>query len=205
MAITTYAELQSAVSNWLDRTDLSDRAPEFIALAEAAMKRDVRHYSMEAREALTIDGRYEDLPSDWVETIRVEISKSSGITRIDLASRDEMLQMRTNTTQAAAPCYYAHVAGQLEFYPTPDQAYTGEIVYYQAIPSLSDAATSNWLLVAAPDAYLYGALMQSAPFLVEDERLITWNQLYQTAIASLNADSRQATHSGSGLRMRMRK
>ena len=77
MAITTYAELQTAVSNWLDRTDLTARAPEFIALAEASMQRDIRHYSMEARAALTIDGRYEDLPADWSETIRVEISKNS--------------------------------------------------------------------------------------------------------------------------------
>ena len=40
MAITTYAELKTAISNWLDRTDLDDRIPEFIALAEARHRRD---------------------------------------------------------------------------------------------------------------------------------------------------------------------
>lgn len=168
------------------------------------MQRDIRHYSMEARAALTIDGRYEDLPADWSETIRVEISKNSKTTRLELTTRDEMLEMRENSSAAAAPCYYAHIAGQLEFLPSPDQAYTGEILYYQKFQALADDNTSNWLLVAAPDAYLYGALMQSAPFLVEDARLGVWNPLYQTAIASLNAASTQATFSGSGLRMRIK-
>ena len=47
MAIGTYAELQTAVANWLDRDDLTDRIPEFIALAEAKMNRNLRISLME--------------------------------------------------------------------------------------------------------------------------------------------------------------
>jgi len=36
MSITTYAELQSAIGNWLDHSLFSARIPEFIALFEAA-------------------------------------------------------------------------------------------------------------------------------------------------------------------------
>lgn len=42
MAITTYQELQDAVSNWLDRSDLTTRIPEFISLAEGEMRRQLR-------------------------------------------------------------------------------------------------------------------------------------------------------------------
>ena len=47
MAIGTYSELQTAVANWLDRDDLTDRIPEFIALAEAKMNRVLRISLME--------------------------------------------------------------------------------------------------------------------------------------------------------------
>lgn len=42
MAIATYAELQDAVANWLDRSDLTVRIPEFISLAEGEMRRQLR-------------------------------------------------------------------------------------------------------------------------------------------------------------------
>ena len=47
MAISTYSELQTAAANWLDRSDLSDRIPEFIALAEARFNRILRIRDME--------------------------------------------------------------------------------------------------------------------------------------------------------------
>jgi len=58
MAISTYSELQTAVANWLDRDDLTDRIPEFIALAEARFNRVLRLRSMESKQtASTIGGR----------------------------------------------------------------------------------------------------------------------------------------------------
>ena len=42
MAIGTYAELQTAVANWLDRGDLTDRIVEFIDLAEVRINRIIR-------------------------------------------------------------------------------------------------------------------------------------------------------------------
>ena len=61
MAIGTYAELQTAVANWLDRDDLTDRIPEFIALAEAKMNRVLRISLMEnVSTALLMSGGVRD-------------------------------------------------------------------------------------------------------------------------------------------------
>ncbi len=49
MSISTYAELQTAVGNWLNRADLTARIPEFIELFEARVKRDLRVRQMEKR------------------------------------------------------------------------------------------------------------------------------------------------------------
>ena len=69
MAIGTYAELQTAVANWLDRGDPTDRIVEFIDLAEARMNRNLRLRLMEttATGTLTAGTREYDLPTDYIQ------------------------------------------------------------------------------------------------------------------------------------------
>ena len=78
------------------------------------------------------------------------------------------------------------------------------MLYRASVPALSDSVTTNWLLTSAPDAYLYGALLQAAPYLSDDNRIGVWGSLYENAITELNADSDKAKHGGSGQRMKIR-
>ena len=74
MAITTYAQLQTATANWLDRTDLSARIPEFIELAEANFNRVIRQPDMIAKDdSFSIAGRYTTLPANTLEIIRIVV------------------------------------------------------------------------------------------------------------------------------------
>ena len=50
MSIATYAELRTAVENWLDHTLFTARVPEFIALFEAAANRRLRVRQQESLE-----------------------------------------------------------------------------------------------------------------------------------------------------------
>lgn len=54
------------------------------------------------------------------------------------------------------------------------------MVYWQTIPSLSASNPQNWLVIREPGLYLYGALCESAPFLKEDQRLVTWGTLFRS-------------------------
>lgn len=199
MAITTYAELQAQIEGYLDRTDLP--VTTFIALAEAAMNRDLRHWRMEARSTGTVSARFVDLPSGWRETVRLSVSRRV----LDLVSDDEIATMRAQAEDTAGqPAYYAFTAGQIELYPTPDGDYTLEHVYLGEIAALSVSNTSNWVLDQAPDAYLYGSLIHSAPYLVEDARLATWGSLYASALDSLQREGKRAAHSGSGRKIKVR-
>lgn len=205
MALTTYSELQSAVADWLLRTDLTAVIPDFITLAEADIERKVRHYKMEARLAVSYDARFEDVPSDWLETITLYLEDATGPHQVDLISRAEMMDRRYQSNDTGGrPCFYAMAGEQFELLPTPDEAYTGELLYIQRIPALSVAVPTNWLLDTAPDAYLYGALIQSAPYLKDDERIPVWAAAYANAIDGLNQASSASKYSGSGLRMKIR-
>ena len=53
MSITTYAELKTAIADFLNRDDLSSVVDTFIDLAEARIQREIRHYKMEETDTLS--------------------------------------------------------------------------------------------------------------------------------------------------------
>lgn len=203
MAITTYTELKSAVADFLDRDDLTAVIPTFIRLAEAQMQREIRHYRMVQRASGQIDSRYSEVPNGWLETIRFHIAGTQE-TRLELTSLDDMMQLRERNNVPGTPTHYAHVGTTFEIYPTPDAEYEIQLMYHEELPKLSDSVASNWLLEIAPDAYLYGALVQAAPYLKDDARVQVWGGLYSGAVAAVNTDNERARFGGSGMRMRIR-
>lgn len=202
MSISTFAELKSNIADFLNRDDLTSVIPTFISLAEAQINRDLRHWKMKTRLSFVIDSEYEDLPDDWLETVSLNAGNKYPL---KLASRETIADKRMGSEDTSGiPQFYSHVADQFEIYPTPNDTYTGDLLYYKKVPALSDSNTTNWLLSDSPDVYLYGALLHSAPYLQEDGRAATWAQLYGAAMQKLNLSSETATMSGSGLVMKNR-
>jgi hypothetical protein len=203
MAITTFSELKAALANWLDRDDLTSTIPDFISLAEKQIEREVRHYKMIERASGALDSQYSAVPADWLETLRFSITTGNTFA-LEMTTLSDLMTRRQNAQNTTGrPEYYAHIGEAFELFPTPDTTYTMELVYYQEIPKLSDSQTTNWLLTDAPDAYLYGALLQAAPYLGEDERVQVWNGLYAGAVASLNRASLKTSQSSSGMRIQV--
>ena len=205
MALSNYTGLKASIADFLNRDDLTSVIPDFVALAEAQINRDVRHWRMEARSSGQQDpaDEYMQIPADWVETIRLHLT-GTGTSVVNLVSRDAMADKRAAQENAAGtPRMYTHANGQFQLFPTPDATTNFELLYYQKIPSLI-TNTDNWLLLEAPDVYLYGSLLHSAPYLAEDARLAVWAQLYSAAIQRLNQTSEDAMFSGSGLTLKVR-
>lgn len=196
----TYATLQTQVADFVNRDDLTAQIPTFITLAEAAINRDVRHWQMEKRSEATFNQRYEPLPLDWISSIRVSVSGNKQVKRL---SQSRMLSMRKGSADTAGePRYYTISASQIELFPTPIGDYDGSMIYYAEVDALSDTTQSNWLLASAPDVYLYGALLHTAPYLQEDARLAVWASLYKEAVNTLNANSMRDQYGGAGLAIR---
>lgn len=205
MALDTYANLQTAIADTLDRSDLTSYIPDWITMAEAEMQRDIKHWRMEKRDTLTADAQYEDLPTDFLAPIRLNLSVSGYLRPLELSSSDYLQNLRYRSDDTGDyPTHYAIVGDQIEFYPTPSASVTVSIFYRRTIPALANDNTSNWLLALAPDAYLYGALQHSAPWLVEDERLPVWASLYAKAISGINLEGKRGRFGGEGLRMKVR-
>jgi len=205
MALNTFTALKASIADFLNRTDLTAVIPDFITLAEAQINRDVRHWKMEARSSGQQDpaDEYMQIPPDWVESIRLHLT-GNGTSVVNLISRDAMADKRAGDEDTSGtPMYYTHADSQFQLYPTPNATTDFELLYYQKVPSLISNA-DNWLLLDSPDVYLYGALLHSAPYLAEDERVAIWAQMYSAAVARLNEASESARYSGSGLKLKIR-
>lgn len=192
MALDTYANLKTAITDHLDRSDLSSHVDDFIDLAEARHKREIRIREMLNRDALTVDDRYVSLPTGYLEAKMIRLL-TNPVTVLDHVNLYEMTRRRRTGT--GKPGLFT-IHAQIEFDRDADQSYSGEIIYYKEETALSNSNTSNNILTRAADCYLYAALAASAPFLMNDERVPLWETLYRNARDELNALDRRGSHVG---------
>lgn len=203
MAITTYAELKTAIGDWLNRDDLDSVIPNFISLVEAQFNRTIRHRKMVTRSDATLDTPYFAVPSDWLQTIRFQLN-TNPVTPLLFVTPEQALEESMVYSAGQQPLFYTTIGQQFQVVPTPDTSYDAELLYYAKIPALSDSATTNWLLTESPDLYLYGALIQSAPYLKEDERINVWAGLYQRLFDDMMLADERARIGSSKLKTRIR-
>lgn len=203
MAITTYAELKTAIGEWLNRDDLDSVIPNFISLAEAQFNRTIRHRKMVVRSDATLDTPYFAVPGDWLQTIRFQLN-TNPVTPLLFVTPEQALEESQVYSAAQQPLFYTMIGEQFQVVPAPDGSYDAELLYYGKIPALSDSVATNWLLTESPDLYLYAALVQTAPYLKEDERLSIWAGLYQKLFDDMMLADERARIGSSKLKSRFR-
>lgn len=184
MAITTYAELQSAVATWLVRGDLTARIPEFIALGEARLNRIVRSRQAEVERSATLSAgeRVIGLPAGFTEPLAVWLVLDAE--REALRFVDPALMQVSDTP--GRPSQWGIAGAGLAFNRPCDQAYTVIMRLTEAF-RLSDDAPTNALLIDAPDVYLFAALCEAAPLLRDAELASAFEARLRRAVTELNS------------------
>ena len=200
----TYSELKTNIANYLNRSDLTDQMDMFIDNVEGEVNRRVRRKEMIKRATATADAQYLSLPNDWLEAINVEITSNnySPILQQSIESLDIYRKSINNKT--GQPVYFAFVDDTMELAPTPDASYTLQLTYYGKIDALSDSNTSNFLSNNHPDVYLYGALKHASIYLMEDERVAMFSQLFEKALEELKMEQEKAEFGKGSLMQRRR-
>lgn len=203
MSITTYQGLRQAVAEWLMRDDLEPVIPQFIALAEARFNRDLRVRQMITRATAETDSgdAHVTLPGNWLEARTVSLVDNGTPRALEYVTLESASALRPGT----GPARFFNVNGnRLEFIPGPPDGTQVELIYYAAIPALSESEPTNWLSLAYPDQYLYGALVHSAPYLRDDERVAVWASLYDRGLEEIRIADERARHGKFSLKMRAR-
>jgi len=202
MAIGTFAELKTAAANWLDRSDLTDRIPEFISLAEARFNRVLRVRDMEAVStaiSTSAGTREYDLPTRFVQMKEFHLT-TDPLTPLAYITPEMMTRMQAGSAKSK-PQVFTIIADKVRLGPNPDAVYTTSMLYYQAFAALSDSATTNDMLTNNPDVYLYGTLLEAEPFIMNDERVQLWAIAFKQAIDDIQNQDNKDRHSGSQLRV----
>lgn len=186
MAITDYASLKTTIADYLHRSDLSDSVlSNFVTLAEARLNRRLRLFNQEAIATLTVaqGSKTVALPTGWVETIDLIHAEDK-----DALTPQSVKSLNTQTSPDATrgrPRLYAVTNGSnLLFDVTADQAYDLTLNYFIKWDIETD--DTNWLLENAPDAYLYGSLLEAKIYTKKAEDASIWSQGLKQAIDDLN-------------------
>jgi hypothetical protein len=197
MAISTYADLQTAIGNWLARPDdptIAAIIPDWIALCELRLNRELRVRAMEERATASVSGTYLALPVGFLAMRNVQLN-TNPVTSLDLVS-PEFIDRVTAGSSTGRPRLYAVVNDEIQLAPAPDGPYTAEMVYWKKLEALSPTATTNSLLTNAPDVYLFGALAEAAAYLGDDQHLPQWDGRYQNAVRQLQESDDAGKWSG---------
>ena len=211
MTLATRAELITEVQSWLfGRDDIAAKVPTFIRMFEAKANRILRCRQMEERAYATADiltgaPEFISLPDNFQTMRRVRMPEEALTRTLKFAVPSQLDALREQNNAAGTPEFFTVFGTQLELYPTPNAATVLEMIYRRTLPPLVEATDTNWLLDSAPDLYLYGTLMEAAPYLHEDERIPTWASGVQGGFADLNKLSDDATYNAGPLIIRRRR
>ena len=197
MAVTTYAELKTAIADWMDRSDLTSYLGDFITFAEGHLNRNLRHRSMVTSTDLTPSSNVCTLPTDYLHYVRVVelASTRRELKYITPSAVDQLYPSR----EAGLAWHFTIIGSTLTAYPLSTNDI--ELTYRQKIPALSDSNTTNWLLTASPELYLRASQMMALEFINENgtPRQQATAVLTQKLIDDLNQESMLGEYYSSGV------
>tara|TARA_R110000868_G_C10899038_1_gene764187 strand:+ start:63 stop:695 length:633 start_codon:yes stop_codon:yes gene_type:complete len=190
--VMTYNSLNTMVLQYLERSDAAvvEAIPTFITLAEFEIAQQIKTLGQMqvVVSTMEIGNPVIQKPARWRKTVSMEVSSAGAKSPVLLRKYEYLKSYTPDATSTGLPLFYAdYDYDHWLVAPTPDQAYPFEVLYYERIAPLSSENQTNWITQNAPNAMLFGTLLQAMPFLKNDARQI-FQQKYQEALASLKAE-----------------
>lgn len=197
-AVMTYDSLVADISSYLERTDAATLAkiPTFIMLAEQIIASQIKFLgnltvntsTMTATQAII------DKPARWHKTVSMNITVAGERFPVLLRKYEYLREYWPNATDTDVPKFYCdYDYTHWLVAPTPDEDYNFEVLYYERVQPLDSSNQTNWFTTYAPQALLYGSLLQAMPFLKNDNRIQMWQQQYDLIMATLKAEDQART------------
>lgn len=190
--VMTYDSLTSTVLQYLERQDAAvvNAIPTFITLCEFEIAQEIKTLGQlqVANAVMNPNNPVIAKPARWRKTVSMTIDTGTSTQPVYLRKYEYLRNYWPNESQTDLPLYYSDTDYEHWYVaPTPDQAYNFEVLYYERIAPLSSTNQTNWLTQNAPNAMLYGTLLQAMPFLKNDARQV-FQQKYTEAITSLKVE-----------------
>ena len=190
-AFTSYDNLKTNIADYLARSDLSEKIPMFVSLAEKRLNRDLRLRQMLQQSTYSLTTGYKvPTPTDFLEMKDIHID-ANPVVNLNFKTVSQFYRLG-NSSSTGQPINYTLVSDNFVLAPRPVSPSTINMTYYKIPKVLSDTNPSNEYLEVCPDLLLYASLVESAPFLMDDARLQTWEALYTRGLTSITKSDEQS-------------
>jgi len=186
--IMTYDSLVLNIQQYMERDDADFIAqiPNLIALTESSIAAELKTFMqlIVVETSLATNQTVLNKPSRWRKTVSMKVNGEP----ILLRSQDYVAQYQSESTNGQ-PIYYSdYDYSNWNFAPKPDQNYPVEIIYFAEIQPLDANNQQNLWTQIAPQAMLYGSLLQAQGYLKALDKLPVWKQYYTDALAALKKE-----------------
>lgn len=190
--VMTYDSLTSIIQQYLERSDKAvvNAIPTFITLAEFEIAEQVKTLGQlqVADSAMTAGNATLPKPARWRKTVSMTVDINGKKQPVLLRKFEYLKNYWPDASQTDVPLYYADTDWDHWYLaPTPAANYSFQVLYYERIAPLSSTNQTNWLTQNAPNAMLFGSLLQAMPFLKNDQRTI-FQQKYSEALQALKVE-----------------
>ena len=194
--VMNYSSLVEDIQQYLERTDDATIAqiPRFIMLAEQVIASQIKFLGNLTVNTsnMVIATATIDKPARWHKTISMNVTVDGKRQPVFLRKYEYLREYAPDPSVQGTPKFYAdYDYTHWLVAPTPDTAYDYEVLYYERVQPLDSTNQTNWFTIYAPQAMLYGSLLQAMPFLKNDERISMWQQQYDLIINTLKAEDVQ--------------
>ena len=194
MAGFTYATLKTAIQDYLDNTETTfvNNLNTFIQTTEERILKGVQLpvFRKNVTGRATQGNTYLATPSDFLSPFSLALIDSSGNYSYLLLKHVSWIRDYTpSATTEGLPLYYSQFDDNTFLLaPTPNATLDFELHYNYRPASLTSMQSSEqtWLSDNAPNAMLYGALVEGAVFMKEaPDTIMLYEQKFQEALALL--------------------
>jgi hypothetical protein len=194
-SVMTYDSLVENIQSYLERTDTAtlEKIPLFIMLTEQIIASQIKFLGNLTvnTSTMTASTSIIDKPARWHKTVSMNITVAGERQPVLLRKYEYLREYWPNATSTGTPVFYSdYDYTHWLVAPTPDLAYTFEVLYYERIQPLDSSNQTNWFTIYAPQALLYGSLLQAMPFLKNDERMTMWKANYDQIMQTLMAEDK---------------
>lgn len=184
----TYNSLVEMVQQYMERNDADFVAqiPNLIALAESNIAAELKTYLqlIVVETNLAASQEVLDKPVRWRKTVSMKVNGQPVLLR-----SQDYVAMYLSESDPAQPKYYADYDwSHWNFAPTPDTEYPVEIIYFAEVQPLDETNQQNLWTAVAPQAMLYGTLLQAQGYLKALDKLPVWKSYYTDAIQALKKE-----------------
>ena len=193
-AVMTYDSLVNDIQTYLERTDdqTLDKIPQFIMLAEQIIAAEIKFLGnlTVATSAMVASDNVIPKPARWRKTVSMNVTVAGKRQPVLLRTYEYIREYWPDPAATSAPLYFCDYDYQHWLVgPTPTLAYSYEVLYYERVQPLDSSNQSSWFTQYAPQALLYGTLLQAMPYVKNDERMPMWQSNYDKIIEVLKTEN----------------